>query len=148
MAVHRLVVETSCHQQGGKCYNKGMYEVCMGTWRRDAQDFYGDLEEGIYNLSLQELQKISEKTSRIRNITQDDQFYSYNSSDGLVHRNYYFFLQETGMEGDLNTVSQRVNKQTRIRKSADFSTGSSQSSESSVMVEAKVSGSNLVIFLQ
>lgn len=60
-----------------------MYEVCMGTWRRDAQDFYGDLEEGIYNLSLQELQKISEKTSRIRNITQDDQFYLYNSSDKI-----------------------------------------------------------------
>ena len=69
-----------------------MYEVCMGTWRRDVQDFYGDLDEGIYKLSLQELQKISEKTSRIRNITQDDQFYLYNSSDRLVHRNYYFFL--------------------------------------------------------
>lgn len=88
-----------------------MHKVCTGIWRKDMQGFYGDLEERIYKLSRQELQKVSEKISRVRNILQDCQFYLYNNSGRLVNRNCYFFLQDTGMRGDLNTVPELTAKQ-------------------------------------
>lgn len=110
-AGHRLVGKTSSQWQCDKCCDRGMHKVCTGTWRKDMQGFYGDLEERIYKSSRQELQKVSEKISRVRNILQDCQFYLYNNSGRLVNRNCYFFLQDTGMRGDLNTVPELTAKQ-------------------------------------
>lgn len=55
------------------------------------QGFYGDLEERIYKLSRQELQKVSEEISRVRNILQDCQFYLYNNSGRQVNRTVISF---------------------------------------------------------
>lgn len=94
--------ETPSRRQCNGCYNRGRYRVCMETWRWGVQDFYGDPEKGIYKLSRQDLQKILEKTTRVRNITQEYQFYLYCNSGRWT--NCCFFPQETGVEGDVNTV--------------------------------------------
>lgn len=78
-AGHRLVGKTSSQWQCDKCCNRGMYKVCTGTWRKDMQGFYRDLEERIYKSSRQ---KVSEKISRVRNILWDDRLYLYNTLAG------------------------------------------------------------------
>lgn len=88
-----------------RCCNRGT-KSARGPGGGMSRFLWGP-EEGLYKLSRQESQRSSEKTTRTRNVTQDDQFYLCNSPGRLVTGNWYFSLQETGKEGDF-PVSQRV----------------------------------------